>query len=573
MNTQTRYFCQLKCCMVPICDPPSDAFEVLVPSAFTLGLPEILLPGPEVRRLLGYMLGGRTPTLADACELENLWFAMRDVLSLKQAEAEKEGLTKLKELMGKLLKDGAARKEQNSVISTYYKTDSFGDQYISIDDGPPLAVGVAVSKAVKNSITSSGRDVLFDPNESSFLDDMRRFLAYKKKTNKVWKKRVRRALEFIDKLYEDGAAKSGGDSGSGSGPGMTFRDDATCSGPVVYKVDPEGRFKAVPEGAVAISVNGNSIKGKSAAEAEAAVAEAGAGEVIIGYRVSNRLWALTYALALTRAAQSRSPVIVLRRCVKAGSGKAYPKYGKGQDFEMDFMERRRNLDEVFASAGCKACWPIMSTVTCLPDVINRFCFNGVKPLLKQLGKSHMLVIEHEDSVEGVANLIAALHGSVVTVKYGAVNVDPKTKNAEFKDPKTVKTVKGSSPAPTNLVPDMVKKVSALGAKQNPDVTMDNYHERNGLISMVTSSNDWGTGQAGAHVRLRMATVGRPDFVWTADMQGRGAQPLKLMPEDPNAVCPSINHKAGGCFYQCSGQVKNGSITANTPPNRLPAPAA
>ena len=481
MNTQTRYFCQLKCCMVPICDPPSDAFEVLVPSAFTGGLPEILLPGPEVRRLLGYMLGGRTPTVADAFELENLWHAMREVLSLKQADAEKEGLTKLKELMGKLLKDGAARKKHNSVISTYYKTKAFGDQFISINDGPPLAVGVAMSKAVKESITSSGRDVLFDPNESSFLRDMRIFLAYKKKTNKVWKKRVRRALEFIKKLGEDG----------------------------------------------------------------------------------DRLWALTYALALTRAAQSCSPVIVLRRCKKTDSGKAYPKYGNGQDFEMDFMERRRNLDEVFASAGCKACWPIMSTVPCLPDVINRFCFNGVKPLLKQLGKSHMLVIEHEDSVEGVATLIAALHGGdEVTIKYGAVNVDPKTKKAEFKDPKTVKTVKGSSPAPKTLVPDMVDKVSAPGAHQ--DLTMDNYHERNGLISMVTSSNDWGTGQAGAHVRLRMATIGRPDFVWTADMQGHGARPLKLRPEDPNAACPSINFKKCGCFYQCSGQVKNGRITTNAP---------
>ena len=71
MNTQTRYFCQLKCCMVPICDPASDAFEVMVPSAFTGGLPEIMLPGPEVRRLLGYMLN-ETPKVADAFELENL---------------------------------------------------------------------------------------------------------------------------------------------------------------------------------------------------------------------------------------------------------------------------------------------------------------------------------------------------------------------------------------------------------------------------------------------------------------------------------------------------------------------
>ena len=45
--------------------------------------------------------------------------------------------------------------------------------------------------------------------------------------------------------------------------------------------------------------------------------------------------------------------------------------------------------------------------------MERFCFNGVKPLLRNLGKSHMIVIEHEDSIDGVANLVAALHGARV----------------------------------------------------------------------------------------------------------------------------------------------------------------
>ena len=476
MNTQTRYFCQLKCCMVPICDPASDAFEVMVPSAFTGGLPEIMLPGPEVRRLLGYMLN-ETPKVADAFELENLWHAMREVLHLKQAKAEELELVKLKDVMKKLLTKGAAREGKNSVISTYYRTDAFGDQCISINGGPPLAVGVAVSKAVKDSITSSGRDVLFDPNESSFLNDMRRFLKHKAATNSFWKRRVERALRFLARLGKDDKGEDGA-----------------------------------------------------------------------------RLWALTYALALTRAAQSRSPVIVLRKCAKGGSGKAYPKYGNGQDFEMDFMERRRNLDEAFASAGCKPCWPLLSSCPCLPSVVERFCVNGVKPLLRNLGKSHMIVIEHEDSVDGVANLIAALHGGEATIAYGAMGAD-----GQLKDPTTLTA---SAPAPKNLVPDMVKAVSAPGA--TPDLTMDHHHERNGLISMVSSSSDWGKGQAGAHVRLRMATVGRPDLVWTADMKGDAARKIHLMPEDPNAICPQMNLKACGCFYQCSGQVKNGGVATNTP---------
>jgi hypothetical protein len=48
------------------------------------------------------------------------------------------------------------------------------------------------------------------------------------------------------------------------------------------------------------------------------------------------------------AAQSHSPVVVIRKCIKGPDGKYFPKYGRGQDFEMDFLERRRNIVEVRA---------------------------------------------------------------------------------------------------------------------------------------------------------------------------------------------------------------------------------
>ena len=61
-----------------------------------------------------------------------------------------------------------------------------------------------------------------------------------------------------------------------------------------------------------------------------------------------RIWAMLYSLAIAKAAQSQSPVVVIRKCIKGPDGKYLPKYGPGQDFEMDFLERRRNLDEVQA---------------------------------------------------------------------------------------------------------------------------------------------------------------------------------------------------------------------------------
>ena len=57
---------------------------------------------------------------------------------------------------------------------------------------------------------------------------------------------------------------------------------------------------------------------------------------------------MLYSLAIAKAAQSQSPVVVIRKCIKDPDGKYFPKYGPGQDFEMDFLERRRNLDEVRA---------------------------------------------------------------------------------------------------------------------------------------------------------------------------------------------------------------------------------
>jgi len=461
------------CCIVLHFDPPTDLYEVQVQSGLSLKghLPEILIPGPEVRRLLGFMLN-REPGMSDVRELENLWHVLREVLWLPDRVVAENNLGKLKTMMDKMLRQGiASRTGKNSVISTYYRTGAFGTQQISINGSPPQEAGVAISNLVKSSILASGRDVLFDPNETSFLDDVRTYLDYKAKVSKSWLNRVKSAQTFIGKLADGG----------------------------------------------------------------------------------KRLWAVMYALALTRAAQTKSPVVVIRRCSQGPSGKPYPTYGDGQDFEMDFMERRRNLDEVYASAGCKPVWPLLSTLDL--GIMSRLCFNGVRHYLELHGKSHMVVIEHDDSVQGVANVIAALSGGTATVQYGEVGADGKLVNPS--------TVSAKVVANKGLVPDMVKAV-AEAAKGSPNITMDNFHERNGLISMVTTGGDWIGGKA--HMRLRMATIGRPDFVFTPDMKGGKMHSMGLPGPDPAAICGGMNCKACGC-YCCTGVVKNESIATSAPPRK------
>ena len=169
----------------------------------------------------------------------------------------------------------------------------------------------------------------------------------------------------------------------------------------------------------------------------------------------------------------------------------------------------------------------------------------------------MVIIEHEDSIEGVANLCAALSGGTAELKYGEIGPD-----GQLKDPKT-----GSGTAPgakKSLVADVVKAV-ADAPKAAPcgayDVAADNYKERNGLISLVTRSADWVGSKA--HIRLRMATVGRPDFVGTPDVKGGDYHRLKLSSVQEQMCCPVCNCKACGCYF-CTGVVKNGGIATNTP---------
>ena len=183
-------------------------------------------------------------------DLENLWHVLREVLLLPDRVVDEQKLGKLKTTMKKMLGQGtSSRTGLNSVISTYYRTGAFGTQQISINGAPPQEVGAAISDLVKSSILASGRDVLFDPNETSFLDDVRAYLDYKAKASKSWLNRVKSAQTFIGKLADGG----------------------------------------------------------------------------------KRLWAVMYAMALTRAAQTKSPVVIIRRCSRGPSGKPYPIYGRGQD--------------------------------------------------------------------------------------------------------------------------------------------------------------------------------------------------------------------------------------------------
>ena len=67
LNSTCKSICRCKpCCILLHLDPPTDLYEVQVQSWLTLKgrLPEILIPGPEVRRLLGYMLD-REPGMSD----------------------------------------------------------------------------------------------------------------------------------------------------------------------------------------------------------------------------------------------------------------------------------------------------------------------------------------------------------------------------------------------------------------------------------------------------------------------------------------------------------------------------
>lgn len=156
-------------------------------------------------------------------------------------------------------------------------------------------------------------EILLDPNEESFLEDVKVYLKYMQQTNK--------AGTFTQRLF-----------GSAT---VTKEGDVKVAKDSIDKTDPTKALafiESLPEPDHA----GN--KGK-------------------------RLWAMLYSLAVARAAQSHSPVVVIRKCAKGPDGKYRPDYGPGQDFEMDMLERRRNLDEVRAfrrSLPIQHCTPTRS---------------------------------------------------------------------------------------------------------------------------------------------------------------------------------------------------------------------
>ena len=73
--------------------------------------------------------------------------------------------------------------------------------------------------------------------------------------------------------------------------------------------------------------------------------------------------------------------------------------------------------------------------------------------------------------------------------------------------------------------------------------------------MVTKADEWLNQKA--HIRVRKATIGQPDYIWTPDITGVKA--LNLPIYDTNFHCAEVNFKMFGC-YEFSGQVKNSHIS-------------
>ena len=242
--------------------------------------------------------------------------------------------------------------------------------------------------------------------------------------------------------------------------------------------------------------------------------------------------------------------------------------------------------QVYASAGCKLCYPLMS--------IYRWPSQDISPAhyLELLGKLHVVVIEHEDSQQGFANLVAALKGKPVKIQVeDGVEVVGDPQGATGKELAQIvdgvmthggkgqplpmdEIIKYTGPcflpfAASLLTIDVLLLFfSAEGPwvvgccflpvhwwqAKRYSAADDNQHERNGLFSMVTKADEWLEGHA--HIRLRKATIGQPDYLWTP-----GCDEVKetfLFIGDPHFVCPKVNFKPFGC-YECSGQVKNSHI--------------
>ena len=200
--------------------------------------------------------------------------------------------------------------------------------------------------------------------------------------------------------------------------------------------------------------------------------------------------------------------------------------------------------------------------------------------LEMLGKSHVVVIEHEDTQQGFANLVAALKGEEVTIKIKASNGEIVGDPGKATGKELAQLVddviehRGKwKPRPWDDFAAKATKCVACWPCCAPvcccypvhgfhgyNVAFDNQHERNGLFSMVTKADEWLNQKA--HIRVRKATIGQPDYIWTPDITG--VQALNLPIYDTNFHYAEVNFKMFGC-YEFSGQVKNSHIS--DPPTR------
>jgi hypothetical protein len=185
------------------------------------GKPDLTIPGPEAKRLIGYMLndkinGGSSakgyypPKHEHAVELQNLWMLLRDVVSETPEKAKELKVERLQTVLKKMLRSDASweRMGANTVISSYYRTDAFKEDKISIDGADFKDAGMAMSGLVAE-IMKQGGDVLFDPNEDSYLGDVIDYLEHKVKVfSETWSgtlENMQRAADVAVRL----AAKAG----------------------------------------------------------------------------------------------------------------------------------------------------------------------------------------------------------------------------------------------------------------------------------------------------------------------------------------------------------------------------
>lgn len=370
LDTQKTHDFQCKeACIFCQLDPEADRYEVNVDSNWCLNMflrkPNLNIPGPESKRLLGYMIndvnhgrnsaeGYHRPQKEHALELENLWLVLRNAAWLKDptnvvVDGKTYDLTRLKTVLTKMLWRDPSGKfwavwadeessgkvalptlGTNTVISSYYHTKGFGEgAKISIDGEPFMEAGKAMSGLVADVI-KTGVTRIGTKSSPGHV---------KTRYGELWRDMTR----FGDKV----CCSVPMDEGDGAqAPPLemeilldpnekSFLEDVKVY--LKYMQQTNWRWWNVTKDSINKT---DPTKALAFIESLPEADDAG--------NKGQRLWAMLYSLAVARAAQSHSPVVVIRKCAKGPDGKYRPDYGLGQDFEMDMLERRRNLDEVRA---------------------------------------------------------------------------------------------------------------------------------------------------------------------------------------------------------------------------------